>query len=344
MGDNNIFLYLKDNPSLSGRTLSGLPSSKGTVLCFPPGLGGQPLTSNTISPGSQTIPFTIFMPYKRATVTGGFYSTKQGDDLYASLPQPLFAIALPTPTSALKTDYKAQYSPFNIGQGMGAAAGKIGDAVDAVKKGEWAGSGVAVAKGLVDQLKLGLVGGASAALEAMGAEDGASAINVMLGQADNPYTENVFKNMEFRSHNFSYTFMPRNVNESTQIDKIINVFKYAMMPRPGVGASVLGMTPTGSGGYFDFPYEFQITHSTQDTTFTLLPSVLSSLDVDYGGGADTPKLFVPQEGGKQYPAKITLSMTFQEMVLLTRNRLDGEHMFDGADGPPPTGNTMRFRF
>lgn len=272
-----------------------------------------------------------------------------GEKLFDSLPTPSFAIALPTPTTALKTNYAMTYDTVNIGaigaivQGVdeqtvrnavtGAAIGAtVGSLFNAGKAGALLGLGAGAGgqTGLV-QGGFGLL---QSGLEALGSTG--SVVNILAGAAENPYTENVFKNVNFREHNFSYVFMPKNEAESEQIDQIIQMFKYAMHPKT--------TTILGAQGFFEFPYEFQITHSVQDTTFTLLPSVLSSLEVDYSGGTDSPKFFVPIAGtGKQYPARITLSMTFKEMVLLTRERMDlpkPQLVSDDTADPP----SWRYRF
>jgi hypothetical protein len=82
--------------------------------------------------------------------------------------------------------------------------------------------------------------------------------------------------------------------------------------------------------------------------------VLSDLAVDYSGGVDSPKFFMPDKSTKkQFPARITLSMTFKEMVLLTRDRLDittGDQQWLSTTGDADfrtsnsTSNVMRFRF
>ena len=113
-----------------------------------------------------------------------------------------------------------------------------------------------------------------------------------------------------------------------------------MLPKPAT-VDFFGTNP--GAGFLEFPYEFQITHSVQDTTFTLLPSVLTVLEVDYGGGTDSPKLFRPGKYGEQYPAKITLSMTFKEMVLLTRDRVMYDDAYKAFE-PDVIGAAKRYRF
>jgi len=190
-----------------------------------------------------------------------------------------------------------------------------------------------------DRLKLAMT---QTILSMAGADEGAA--EVLLGSTSNPFTDRLFKNVQFRTHNFNYTFLPKNEKESQEIDKIIQLFKYAMLPRPTSQTGGILGGDANLQGFFEFPYEFQITHSIQATTFTLLPSVLESMETDFGGGTDSLKLFKKTGGGKQYPTKITVSMTFKEMVLLNRDRIVNfrEQMWDFVG--PPDSNAKRYRF
>lgn len=339
MADNNV--YLNNGNQRTGteiRDTSKLTflNSK-TILQFPLGLGGE-ISGNA----SPSIPFTLFMPYKRNKFELGFYSTQQGDALFTTLPTPTFAIALPTPGTALKTQYSAEYSPFEVGQALGLAAKDIMGAngvIPNLLNKNWGGAKTAAGRALEDTAVVAGFDIVKAFAENVGikAEEIAS---VVLGRATNPYSENVFKNMGFREHVFNFTFMPKTEAESKQVDDIITLFKYCMAPR----TADMGLLPAGQGAFFEFPYEFQIVHSISDTTFWLLPSVLSVLDVDYSGEEVTPKLFRPSQSGAQYPTKITLTMTFKEMVLLTRERMvSGRDNFFANDEPAPA-NAKRFHF
>mgnify|MGYP006272145561 CR=1 FL=1 len=324
---NNIFTQYLENENYKSRTLNSMPiklADKGGLIVFPPGLGGTPDVNN-VKNDNRTIPFTLFMPYKRNKGFAGAYSLQSGNALYDTLPTPTYAIALPTPTSALKTNYTATYNAFEIGQALGAGLSgidtkNIDDAMrkldyDSVKKAarEAIDNGEAIFRGAKDTIFTDIAKAVASKITL--GQFPTEAFNLAKG-ATNPYTENIFKNIERRVHEFSYVFMPRNDKESAIIDNIITLFKYSMHPRTGTGES-----NDTNKGFFEFPFEFQITHSNQDTTFTLLPSVLSSLDVDYGGGTDSPKFLNPLDNGLQYPARITLNMRFEEMVLLSRERI-----------------------
>jgi len=344
------------------KTASEIPVEN-KIIAFPPGIGGTPLTSNGTNNPSHTIPFTVFMPYKRNSVQSNFdtglYSIKKYNTLYENLPTPSFAIVLPTPTSALKTQYTAGYETFELGQLGGSVlsstSGVVNKVIDAAKASSFSESAsdlghawIELGKGIASGAALAGIDILKGALSVAAGVD-AEIINVAMGKAENPYTEMVFKNMQPRTHTFSYTFMPRNHAESEKIDDIITIFKYAMHPRT---AGAANMSAVFAYGWFEFPYEFQIIHSTSDTTFTLMPSVITSFEVDYGGGADTPKLIKPDSSNKQYPAKISLSMTFQEMVLLTRDRvmMDKNRYGANAENDPKgsdvdkNSKVLRFRF
>lgn len=293
----------------------------GNVLSFPPGLGGNPLGSGAASL-TKTIPFTLFMPYKRAN--GGYTNPKAGlysfqDNPLDTLPAPEFAIALPTTSDSLKTGYTVNYEQADIGQALGgllvatqdtAKAGAAGAAAAlaafAATKSKMAAALAAVAGagampgGPATQLRMAI---GQQLAKAMGSSP--EVVSLVMGVQQNPFTEYVYKNVAPRTHSFSYTFMPRTLSESEKIDQIINVFKYAMLPKIAKDTEDL---------LFNFPYEFQIVHSLDHTTFTMLPSVLQKCDVDYGSGTDSPKFFT-----SDYPARISMSLQFQEVILLTRD-------------------------
>ena len=326
----NAFTYLGQTQTGSIQTLTGLPSMNATPLVFPPGLG----RTDPNTAGNKTIPFTLFMPYKRSKQSlDALRSTITGNNLFTKMPQPEFAIALPTPTSALKTQYGVEYSPFEVGGMVGGLISASDDVRNnlekLIKNKQWTKEdietlkiqGGTAAKNLLESAGINLASGLSSLVTS------ADTVNAFFGVQENPYTEFIFKNVAPRRHSFSYTFMPRTQDESEKIDRIINIFKYTMLPRPTLGSLM-----------FQFPYEFQIIHSTQSTTFTLLPSVLTSCDVDYSGGMESPKFFT-----SDYPAKITMTMEFQEVVLLNRDRMQKDAQVLAQDNGAPT-NALRFRF
>ena len=348
---NNAYIVLggyqhdrvRDAQSFATNALSGGVATG--VLQYPLGLGGDSAKTDSNwnwSTALKVIPFTLFMPFKRSKGLDAFQSTMQGETLFTQLPRPEFAIALPTPTSALKTDYGVDYGQIEINSMVGGAVSQLGtssrnkinnlatfkDASDLKNKttdvyNEF--SKDETIKAVTNLVKGAALNIAEKTGSLVTAEE---AIPTFFGLATNPYTEYTFKNVQPRTHTFSYVFMPRSKDESKIIDRIINIFKYSMLPRPSTAA-----------GFFEFPYEFQIVHSTQNTTFALLPSVLKSCEVDYSGGTDSPKFFT-----SDYPARITMTMQFQEIVLLNRDYVAKDDVLRNDAGGPATKSAFRFRF
>jgi len=167
-------------------------------------------------------------------------------------------------------------------------------------------------------------------------------VNKLVGVVENPFTEHIFQKVDARTHTFTYTFLPKNLGESQTIDNIIELFKFYMLPANQAANGGIG--GQGQPIFFSFPYEFQIVYSVGATTFQLLPSVLETLSVDYADSVGSPKFFTSDTVGKQYPAKIDLTLVFQEVMLLTRDKIKVE--WGGSDMPdkPEGASVSRYRF
>lgn len=331
MPDENLFTLIKnsaDTGTSAAKIMSLLSTTGVDIMTYPPGLGGFVNNADTGKPIG--LPYVLFAPYKRPAGLKGLSSISPASVL-DNLPSPNFAIALPLPASALKTTYGVEYEAVSLGE-IGAIASGLNNVWDTIK-GAWNNTNQKPTKELVQDvllkggLALGEVAGSSlarASLNVAGAlsDGGGAALSKISGLSANPYTETLFKNVEFRSHSFEYVFSPKTHEESVLVDKIIQIFKFYMLP-----SNTTWLTSGEAGALFSFPYEFQITYSVSDTTFTLLPSVLESMKVDYSPSTEIPRFFVTDKTGKQYPARITVSLDFKEIMLLTRDQIavpDGE--------------------
>ncbi len=99
--------------------------------------------------------------------------------------------------------------------------------------------------------------------------DAGSAIS---GVAINPFLTVVFKNPKFKKHSFTWRLIPRNKEESDEIQKIIQAIKYHMSP---------GLL-TQSGVFFTYPEMVLIKlHPNDDYTYKFKPCVLETFDVNY---------------------------------------------------------------
>lgn len=154
------------------------------------------------------------------------------------------------------------------------------------------------------------LGGAVAGLVALGGTGGGviDGLSVSEGIALNPHMAVVFQGVGFRTHQFKYKFMARNLQESDTIRQIVNTFQYYMHPSYIAG-----------GLAFDYPEEFQIefADSIRPYLYDIGTCVLKDFSVNYNGEG-TP-LFFEQSGA---PVSVEIDMTFQETFIVTKNTLE----------------------
>jgi len=220
------------------------------------------------------------------------------------------SIILYMPAAALKFNYGATYDTPSTG-----IAGLIGQGIGDFRD----------TKGFVEKLKsMGSVGGDAvkqigrkalfgAASLIPGFEGAEAAYDKALGQAVNPQNEVVFQSVPFREFDFPFEFAPKNAKEKDKIHKIINMFKFHMMPE------YQGTTK----GYFNVPSEFQITYMYREERNTYIPRVsrcvLKNMNVDYAPEGVISS-FIPDEQGAA-PTLATMSLSFTETEIMTKERI-----------------------
>jgi len=120
----------------------------------------------------------------------------------------------------------------------------------------------------------------------------------------------LFKGVGFKEHTFSFKFIPRNQDESNDIQELCREFRYHMLPTLEAGSLAFG-----------YPDEFQIMFSDHLSPylFTIGNCVLKSFDVTYNGGG------VPSFSKDGAPMEIDISMSFQEVNIETRNTANKYH-------------------
>lgn len=125
----------------------------------------------------------------------------------------------------------------------------------------------------------------------------------------NPFREVLFKSVGFRKFEFNYKFMPKSENESNQVRKIIQTFKYHMHPEL-----------VASGLYYIYPSDFDIVyyHKGKENKWInkISTCALTDMKVDYGSSSN----YTTFSNGA--PTEINLSLTFTELETLTKDRID----------------------
>ena len=150
-----------------------------------------------------------------------------------------------------------------------------------------------------------------------GFENAEAAYDKAKGQAFNPQMEVVFKSVPFRTFEFPFEFAPKNPAEKDSMHKIINMFKFHMLPE------YQGTTK----GFFNVPSEFQITYMYREERNTFIPKisrcVLKSMNVDFSPEG----VFTTFKGDGQgaHPVLTKMDLTFGETEIMTKETIATGH-------------------
>jgi hypothetical protein len=264
-------------------------------------------------------------------------------------------IHLPMPPT-IETNYGFEYSDVDM-----TTTKQVIEFVNALKQTKGGGIGSidpSIQQALAAQMNLSNLGSLDASINM--ATDGLKSLGVGLGGADSssqfqelsllktgqikaPYTEKLFKNVSRRNFELKYKFSPRSFAEAMTIYQIIRTFKVYSHPAP---LEELGNDGANfrSSFYLKTPSEFKVKFMYDQYENYFLPKygrlVLTSIEVTYGsddskgfssfrptrvvenktdatGIAGTQKL----EYGA-FPTEINMSLKFEEMELLTRERME----------------------
>ena len=157
--------------------------------------------------------------------------------------------------------------------------------------------------------------GAALAEGFAGAEGAIPLFNRIFGRADNPFMEVLFNTMNIRTFQYNFNFAPRNEDETAEVQKIIQLFRFHMAPE----------LQGANSRYLTLPSEFDIHymyHAMDGTSYEndyfnrIATCVLENVAVNYTPG-DKVRTF--QDGS---PTQITMGLTFRETELLTKERIN----------------------
>jgi hypothetical protein len=231
------------------------------------------------------------------------------------------------PTTSRITDSVAIYLPPNITNNTGAsyqgieqgalglAAAGGGKFFDAMRRNDFsAAAGILTGTGgnlIAAGLQKALAGAADLFFDSEGASD---LYNKAFGNATNPYMEVFFGGMELRTFSYNFTFAPKNQDETNDVQKIIEIFRFHMAPElQGENMRYLTLPST-----FDIHYMYQ--HSkdiAKENNFynKIATCVLTNVAVDYAPNG--VKSFA--DGA---PTAVTMNLSFTETEILTKERID----------------------
>ena len=211
--------------------------------------------------------------------------------------------------AGVKVNYKSNYTDQTIGVGAQAASQLIGEVV---QTGDFNTDTIQQNAG-----DLATVAGRDALLAILSIapifEGSKEAIEIGVGAALTDRMEMAFKGIDKRKFSYTFKMMPRSQDESDEIKKIVDMFKFHMLPEMVQASS--------RGRLMRYPSTFDIKYMYQSVENNYLNKVsecyLESMDVDYGG--DRYRTFKANDAGAP-PTEVTLTLQFGEIELITRER------------------------
>ena len=137
-----------------------------------------------------------------------------------------------------------------------------------------------------------------------------AAFNSATRTVTNPHMELVFNSVNPRAFSFEFLLKPRSEEESKAIRDIIKKFKVAAHPKLSQGKK-----------YYEFPHEFDIKYHFKQGENEFVNKIArcacTGINVAYGDGQGGFKTF---DSGA--PASVSLSLSFHELELLTRDKIE----------------------
>ena len=154
-----------------------------------------------------------------------------------------------------------------------------------------------IASGLISQ-----VGGS-----ALGSAQGRNIKNRAAGKAINPHLEMFFQSVDFRTFTFDFKMSPRSRKEAQNINRIVQLLKYASAP---------ALLDGEHGWYFAYPNVFDITMFKETKTHKIARSALTGIQVDHSGAGVNSTFY------DDYPVETNLNVQFTELEIMTKGKID----------------------
>ena len=211
----------------------------------------------------------------------------------------------------VKVSYKANYTDTSIGSLTQAASQIIGEYVN-----QGSVSGDTIAKNSKQVFTAVGVDGLINLLSNVPSLGGArEALELGMGAIVADRMEMAFKGIDKRKFSYTFKMLPRSEKEANEVKKIIDMFKFHMLPEM--------LDRNSRGRLMSYPSTFDIKYMYMGNDNTYLNKVsecyLESMDVDYGG--DRYKTHEGNADGAP-PIETTITLQFGEIELITRERAE----------------------
>lgn len=133
----------------------------------------------------------------------------------------------------------------------------------------------------------------------------------------NPHSSLTFNTIEPRQFQFNFQLYARSKKESKDIYQIVSTFKWAMHP-----SATKKFSGLATKIFWDYPHVFDVFMMTPDhnSMFNISQSALTNISVSYG--ENSTSFFEYSPLGIAYPTMVNLSLTFKELEILTKERIE----------------------
>ena len=233
------------------------------------------------------------------------------------------------PTTTRITDSIAIYLPPNVSDDttikyQGVDMGAIGmlavggaNLVDAIQRTDMAAMGSVIGGAAAKAAMVGAKKFSAEAISLFGDIDPDKVIQFgekAFGRATNPYMEVLFDNVDLRTFDYTFTFSPRNADETNDVQTIIKMFRFHALPEvSGTNQAFMKLPST-----FDIHYMYQLDKdiATENSFYTKIATcVCTGVKVNY-----TPEAVKSFASGA--PTQITMTLSFQETEMLTKAHVE----------------------
>lgn len=214
----------------------------------------------------------------------------------------------------IQSDYGVQYGAHETGM-LGFLAATVGASVGGIKNQNLEKAAQALVGGVEGFTQYALQKALSSAADFLTqSEGGEELFNKAFGRANNPYMEVLFDKPDLREFTYNFTFVPRSEAETNDVNTIIQMFRFHMAPEMRQDHSRFMTLPSE----FDLHYMYQDGNgvAAENSYFNKISTcVLKNCSVNY-----TPDGAV-QTHDDGSPVKITMSLTFAETEMITKQKI-----------------------
>ena len=279
---------------------------------------------------AERLPENELSYQKNLIAKGGIGNVNLGGDAVFLAPNVPHGFAAAYPTTTRITDSVAMYLPADVSDTLnaeyrgidtgilGLLAAGAGSFMSNMRRNDFeaaAGALLGSAKSLAEEATRRVGGELADMLSGAEAGSAVGLASKAFGQAVNPYMEVLFDQVKLRSYQYKFSFTPKNQQETADVQAIIKLFRFHMMPElKGKNHRFLTLPST-----FDIHYMYQHSkdYASENNFYSKIATcVLSGVTVNY----------TPDEKVKSFqsgaPVRITMDLSFKETELMTKERIN----------------------